>query len=229
MVTTNSKPLIKFDKITKKFGGITALTGLSFDIYKGEFVYLTGHSGAGKTTALKLITREITPEEGNILIEGVNIGQLPASQVPHLRQKIGMVFQDYKLIPERTVRENIEVALAVGGIPSEEWKERESGVLKLVGLSERGGLFPSQLSGGEMQRVAMARAIVVNPKLILADEPTGNLDWETSEAIMNVFVKINKEGKTVLIATHNRMLVEKIPGRVITMEHGRVIKDSGAK
>lgn len=214
--------MIKFKNVSKSFGTIKALEGISFEVEKGEFVYITGPSGAGKTTILKLILRELIPNSGEIILDGVDITKLPEDQVPFYRQKIGVIFQDFKILTERTVRENVEVALAVSGIAQEDWPGRVNQVLKLVGLSERANLFPNQLSGGEIQRTTIARALVVNPKLILADEPTGNLDWETADSLMDLLEKINKEGKTVIMATHNEMVVEKYKKRVIKIKEGKL-------
>ena len=214
--------MIKFKNVSKSFGTIKALEGISFEVEKGEFVYITGPSGAGKTTILKLILRELQPNSGEIILDSVDITKLADEQVPFYRQKIGVIFQDFKILTERTVRENVEVALAVTNVPQEEWAGRVNQVLKLVGLSERATLFPNQLSGGEIQRTAIARALVVNPKLILADEPTGNLDWETADALMDLLEKINKEGKTVIMATHNEMVVEKYKKRVIKVKEGKM-------
>ena len=201
--------MLKFKNVTKKFGGTLALNDVSFEIEKGEFVFITGPSGAGKTTILKLILGEMTPDVGEVIVEGTNTRDLKNKDLPFFRQKIGTVFQDFKVLPERTVSENEEVALAVIGLPEKDWAERMKHVLKLVGLTRQENLFPSQLSGGELQRVSLARALVVNPKILLADEPTGNLDWETSSAVMDLFEKINTEGKTVVMATHNQEIVKK--------------------
>lgn len=214
--------MIKFKNVSKSFGTIKALENVSFEVEKGEFVYITGPSGAGKTTILRLILREMRPNSGEIILDGVDITKLQEEQVPFYRQKIGVIFQDFKILTERTVRENVEVALAVTSVPQEDWAGRVNQVLKLVGLSERADLFPNQLSGGEIQRTAIARALVVNPKLILADEPTGNLDWETADALMDILEKINKEGKTVIMATHNEMIVEKYKNRIIKIKEGKV-------
>lgn len=221
--------MLEIKNVTKKFGTITALKNMSFSVEKGEFVFISGASGAGKTTLLRLILRELTPDAGEIKFDQVNIVELPAKEIPGLRQKIGFIFQDYKVIPERTVRENTEVALAVIGLPKEDWDSRVDHVLKLVGLSERANLFPSQLSGGELQRLSMARALVVNPKLILADEPTGNLDWETADKIMDLFEKINSEGKTVIMATHNRLIIDKMKKREIKLKEGLLESDTDSK
>ncbi len=216
--------MVTFKNVFKSFGEIKALSDVSFEIKKGEFVFLTGPSGSGKTTLLKLILREYLPDSGEILLEGNSITDLKDSQVPVLRQKIGAVFQDLKILPERTVKENIEVALAVVGLSEDQWKARLDDILKWVNLDNRAGLFPAQLSGGELQRVSIARALVVNPQLILADEPTGNLDWETSIGIMDLLLKINKEGKTVIMATHNQMIIDKYDKRIIHLEKGKLVE-----
>lgn len=217
--------MIKFDKVSKSFGSINALVDVSFDIKDGEFVFLVGPSGAGKTTILKLLLGEYLPDSGKIIFGKEDITDIPQKEIPGLRQQIGVVFQDFKVLPERTVSENVEVALAVVGVDSDEWNERVTHVLKLVGLDERADLFPAQLSGGELQRVSLARALVVNPKLILADEPTGNLDWDTAEGIMKLLEKINKEGKTVIMATHHQGIIKHGDHRVIELKGGKVTKD----
>jgi cell division transport system ATP-binding protein len=221
--------MIKVDSVSKRFGEVSALEDVSFEVGEGEFVFITGPSGAGKTTLLKLLLREYIPEKGHIFFDKVDITLLPEKEIPNFRQKIGVVFQDYKVLSERTVRENIEVPLAVIKVPGAEWKGRVDTILNLVGLSERSEMFPSQLSGGELQRVSLARALIVNPKLIMADEPTGNLDWDTSVAIVELFEKINKEGKTVIMATHNRAIVDKLGKRVIEIKSGKVSKPKAKK
>lgn len=215
--------MVKFKGVSKSFGEIKALQDVSFEVDDGEFVFLVGPSGAGKTTILRLILREILPDSGEIIFDKVNISDLSDKETPVLRQKIGVVFQDYKILPERTVRENVEVALAVVGVSEEEWNKRVDHILQLVGLSGRADLFPAQLSGGELQRVSLARALVVNPKVILADEPTGNLDWETAGQIVELLTKINKEGKTVIMATHHEGLIKKYKYRVIKLKEGKLI------
>lgn len=215
--------MLEFKNVTKTFGAVKALENASFKVEKGEFVFIVGASGAGKTTILKLVLGEYKPTSGEILINDVSIGKLKRNQIPSLRQKIGVVFQDFKLLRERTVRENIEVALQIIGVDKGEWKGRVDQVLKLVGLVHRSELFPLQLSGGEVQRVAIARALVVNPALIFADEPTGNLDWDTGEAIMELLSKINKEGKTVIVTSHNKSLIDKMGKRVIELKDGKVV------
>ena len=211
--------MLEFKNVTKKFGKITALDDLSFKIDDAEFVFITGASGSGKTTLLRLILRELSPDEGEIILNEQNISKLPYNKIPELRQKIGVVFQDFKVLFESTVRENVELALAVIGLPKNEWKARTDHVLDLVDLIDRSEFFPSQLAGGELQRVSMARALVVNPKIILADEPTGNLDWETADKIMDLFEKINKEGKTVIMATHNKLIIENMGKRTIELKN----------
>ena len=216
--------MVKFKGVTKSFGAIAAVRDVSFEIEKGDFVFITGPSGAGKSTLLKLILREMLPTSGEIVVDGVDVGKIKERDLPAYRQKIGTVFQDFKVLPERTVSENVEVALAVLGVEENQWHSRINQVLKLVGLASRANLFPSQLSGGELQRVSLARALIVDPKLILADEPTGNLDWETASAIIDLFEKVNKEGKTVIMATHNKMIVDKLKKRVIRLKEGKIIQ-----
>jgi cell division transport system ATP-binding protein len=216
--------MILFDDVSKSFGKIKALKNISFEIKQGEFVYLTGPSGAGKTTILKMILRELMPDSGKVMFNDIDLNELGSRDIPNLRQQMGIVFQDFKVIPERKVFENVEIALAVSGVDEDEWQKRVEHVLKLVGLYERKNLFPSQLSGGELQRVSLARALVVNPKVILADEPTGNLDWKTAEGIMDLFEKINKEGKTIMVATHHEGILKHFKHRVINLENGSITK-----
>ncbi len=216
--------IIKFKNVTKRFGSLVALDSLDFEVEKGEFIFITGPSGSGKTTILKLILGEITPDSGEVVVDGKDIRNIKSKDLPAYRQTIGTVFQDFKVLHERTVGENVEVALAVIGLPQEHWDERIKHVLKLVGLSRQENLFPSQLSGGELQRVSLARALVVNPKIILADEPTGNLDWETSASMMELFEQINKEGKTIVMATHNEEIVKKHKKRIIHIVGGKIEK-----
>src|SRR3989344_6813596 len=214
--------MLRIENLTKTFGDITAIRGISFEVEDGEFIFITGPSGSGKTTLLRLILRELTPDSGKIYLDGKNILDLPRKFIPLLRQQIGVVFQDFKVLPERTVRENVEVALAVVGVPENEWDERVNSVLDLVGLSKRSELFPAQLSGGELQRVSLARALAVNPKVILADEPTGNLDWDTADEIADLFQKINDQGKTIIMATHHKLIIDKLKKKTIVLENGTV-------
>lgn len=221
-MSQEQKNIIKFEKVTKKFGSVIALDNISFEVGTGEFIFITGPSGAGKTTILKLILGEISPDNGEVNVDGVNVKNLKEKDLPYFRQKIGIVFQDFKVLPERTVSENVEVALAVIGVSEDVWKERVKHILKLVGLDRQAELFPSQLSGGELQRVSLARALSVNPKILLADEPTGNLDWDTSDSMMKLFEKINKEGKTIIMATHNLEIIKKYKKREIHIVGGRI-------
>jgi cell division transport system ATP-binding protein len=220
--TMTSDEILKVKGVSKHFGKIIALESITFEVKKGEFVFITGPSGSGKTTLLRLILREFLPDSGEIIFEGINLNGVSRKEIPSLRQKIGVVFQDFKVLPERTVRENVEIALAVKGIEENEWKARVDQVLKLVGLLTRADLFPRQLSGGELQRLSLARALIVNPDLVLADEPTGNLDWDTSESLMDLFNKINEEGKTIIMSTHNRMIVNKLKKREIKLKEGQI-------
>ena len=221
--------MLEFKNVTKKFGDIAAVEDITFFVDDGDFLFITGPSGAGKTTLLRLILREFIPDKGEVIFNKENITELPSKKVPKLRQQMGVVFQDFKVLPESTLRENIEVALAVVGLPKEEWDARVDNVLKLVELVERADLFPSQLSGGELQRLSLARALVVNPKIILADEPTGNLDWETADKIMDLFEKINSEGKTIIMATHHKLIVDKLGKKVIKIRDGKIVGDEKSK
>ncbi len=217
--------MVKFNKVTKTYGDVCALKDVSFEVKDGEFVFLMGPSGAGKTTILKLILAEISPDVGEIRFGGYDVTKISQKDLPVLRQKVGCVFQDFKLLNERTAYENIEIALAVLGVPEPKWKERVEKVLKMVGLSDRKNLFPSQLSGGEIQRASLARALVVNPDLVFADEPTGNLDWDKADEIMQLLERVNKEGKTIIVATHNKEIVAKLKKRVIKLASGKIIKE----
>jgi len=217
--------MIKFRNVTKTYGEVVALKNISFEIDKGEFVFITGPSGSGKTTILKLILGEIVPDAGEVWFNNINIAKVPAKDLFKLRQKIGCVFQDYKVIAQKTVEENVEIGLAVVGITEDKWTERVEKALKLVSLYARRSFFPAQLSGGELQRVSLARALVINPDLILADEPTGNLDWDTADEIMGLLTKVNKEGKTVVIAMHNKEIIAKMKKKVIKLTGGKMASE----
>ncbi len=208
---------------------IKALIDVSLFIDKGEMVFITGHSGAGKTTLLKLLYRAETPTSGQLLVAGRNVLALPPSKLPFLRRQIGVIYQDFKLIPRMTIFENISFILTVLGVPKKEQKQRVYQLLKLVGLHHRMNAFPNQLSGGEQQRVAIARALINMPPIIIADEPTGNLDAEMAWEVMTLFSMLNQKGATVLIATHNQQIVEKKKKRVIHLEKGRVVYDSNER
>ena len=202
----------------------TALSDVTVEVNKGEFVFLTGPSGAGKTTFLKLIFREEIPSQGQILVNGRNVSAIPESKIPFLRRSIGVVFQDFKLLKRKSVFENVAFVLRVMGIPRSERKRRAFQILKQVSLHHKMHAYPMQLSGGEKQRVAIARALINEPVLLLADEPTGNLDPDLALEIMTLFKEINNRGTTVLVATHDRDLIARMGKRVISLERGRVVE-----
>jgi len=215
--------MIQLFRVSKDYGRFRhALSEVTCSIERGEFVFLTGPSGAGKSTFLKLLFRAEPPSDGQILVNGRNIGVLPESQVPYFRRTVGVVFQDFKLIARKTVFENISFVQNVLGLPRAEQKRRAYQVLKRVGLHHQMNAFPTELSGGEQQRVAIARAIVNEPTLLLADEPTGNLDPVLSEEIMRLFAEINIRGTTVMVATHDFDLVRRMGKRVLTLDRGRL-------
>ncbi len=218
--------MIRLKQVTKVYSnGVRALMGLNLDISPSEFVFLVGPSGAGKSTLLKLLYRAEEPTSGQVLVGGVEIGRLSRGQMPALRRRIGVVFQDYKLLPQRTIFENVAFALKVLGTSRPEIEKRTRSALDLVGLREYADLMPAQLSGGQQQRVCLARAIVNTPPLLLCDEPTGNLDPETSWDIMRLLTRINQHGTTVVVATHNKMVVDSMRRRVVTIDGGRMILD----
>ena len=208
---------------------ILALKDISFGCNRGEFVFLTGPSGAGKTTLLKLLIREEIPLQGQILVNGQNVSSIPVNKIPRLRRAIGVVFQDFKLIRGKTVFENVTFVLKTLGVDLKERRKRAYHVLKQVGLQHKTNAYPLELSGGEQQRVAVARAIVNDPVLLLADEPTGNLDPEMAVEIMNLFSKINRRGTTVLVATHDRDMIRRMGKRVVTLERGQLVHDTGSQ
>lgn len=217
--------MIKFENVIKKFPlGNSALNDVSLEITNGEFVFLVGPSGAGKTTILRLITKQMSPTSGSIFIDDLNIADNSFKDIALLRQNIGIVFQDFKIIFEKNIFENIALSLKVIGKENSEIKNKVEEVLELVNLTEKKLMFPIQLSAGELQRVAIARAIIGDRNIILADEPTGNLDPKTSWDIMEIFKKIEKE-KTIIIATHNVDIVNSMKKRVVTLKNGKIIKD----
>lgn len=219
--------MIQFFDVSKNFeNGVTALRGVNTHIREGEFVFLVGPSGAGKSTFFSLITRQQTPSKGHIIIDGRNIERLSRSKIPYLRRSIGVVFQDFKLIETRTVRENVAFALKVTGGEWDDIQPRVTRVLDMLGLTPRAGCVPSQLSGGERQRVCIARALVNDPAILLTDEPTGNLDPEISLEIMKIFLDINKRGTTLVVATHDLNMVERFGKRVIGLAEGRIVRDT---
>lgn len=218
--------MIRFDHVEKKYAGQTrALSDITVEIKDGEFVFLIGPSGAGKTTFLRLLIRDLVPSAGTIHVDQWNVGSLPPSKVHILRRKIGTVFQDFKLLSDRTVFENVALGLEILGKKPREIATRVTDVLELVGLADKKHSFPQQLSAGEMQRTGIARAIVGGPSILLADEPTGNLDPQTAEEILDIMREINKIGTTVVMATHNVAIVNEMKKRTIVLHQGRLLAD----
>jgi cell division transport system ATP-binding protein len=218
--------MIRFENVSKTYkNGTTALRDLSVNIEKGEFVFLVGSSGSGKTTFLRLLLREEAPDAGRILEAGRDIGALPRWRVPYLRRNIGCIFQDFRLLPTKTVSENVAFALEVIGRPNSTVATQVPQILELVGLSDKANNLPNELSGGEQQRVAIARAFVNRPLILLADEPTGNLDPTNSEIIMGLLDRINRTGTTVVMATHDKGLVDRMRRRVIELDRGELVRD----
>lgn len=218
--------MIEFQHVTKKYSSsIIAVDDVNFKIAKGEFVALVGPSGAGKSTLIKMLIREEMPSSGRILVAERDIFQLRERELPYYRRKVGVIFQDFKLLSKKTVYENVAFALEVAGVFTSIIKKRVPEMLALVGLENRSNALSEELSGGEKQRVSIARALVHEPKLLIADEPTGNLDPVNSWEIMELLFKINKQGTVVLLATHNKEVVDAINKRVITMKDGRVVSD----
>ena len=219
-------PVVELDNVTKVYdGGSVAVDQASMRIGRGEFVFLVGPTGCGKSTCIRLLQKEIEPSKGSISIAGRSLGEIPRSRVPYLRRNIGVVFQDYKLLPNRTVYDNVAYSLQVIGEPRQEIRRKVPDILRLVGLSTKLHNFPDELSGGEQQRVSIARAFVNHPPLLLADEPTGNLDPETSIGIMQLIYRINRTGTTVVVATHDKEMVDKMRRRVVELREGRIVRD----
>jgi cell division transport system ATP-binding protein len=219
--------MIRFVNVSKTYPtGVKALNNINLTLEAGSFTFLVGTSGSGKSTLLRLLLREELASSGEIWLSGKNIEQLSRHEVPVLRQQIGVIFQDFKLLKRKTVTENIAFALEILGVPKKEQEKRIESVLELTNMSKYASTYPGQLSGGEQQRVSVARAIINKPPLLLADEPTGNLDPETSWEIMKLLAKISAAGTTVLVATHNKHLVDLLKRRVIKLDHGQIIEDS---
>jgi cell division transport system ATP-binding protein len=222
-------PIIELDDVTKVYpGGHLALERVSLTVGRGDFVFLVGPTGCGKSTLIKLLIRELDPTEGEVRIAGRSIGTLSEKKIPLLRRNIGTVFQDFKLLPNRTVYDNVAYALQVIGAGRAEIREKVPETLRLVGLSTKVHSYPDQLSGGEQQRVSVARAFVNHPPLLLADEPSGNIDPVTSIGIMQLLYRINRTGTTVLVVTHDREMVDKMRRRVVELYEGRIVRDETA-
>jgi cell division transport system ATP-binding protein len=222
-------PVVEFKDVTKVYdGGSVAVQSASMRIGRGEFVFLVGPTGCGKSTCIRLMMKELEPSRGEVSIAGRPLSEVPRSRVPFLRRNIGVVFQDYKLLPNRTVYDNVAYSLQVIGGSRKEIRRKVPDILRLVGLSTKLHNFPNELSGGEQQRVSVARAFVNHPPLLLADEPTGNLDPETSIGIMQLLYRINRAGTTVIIASHDSGMVDRMRRRVIELKRGRIVRDEAS-
>ena len=218
--------MLRIENVTKVYpNGSEGIKNVSIRIEKGEFVFFIGSSGSGKSTLIKLLMKELNPTSGKITINGINTTDMKESQIPYLRRNLGIVFQDVRLLPNKTVYENVAFAMQVIEAPKKQIRRNVPTVLSLVGLSHKAKAYPNQLSGGEQQRTALARAIVNNPPILIADEPTGNLDPDTAWEIMQLLEEINKRGTTVVVATHAKDLVDVMQKRVVTLQHGVVVRD----
>lgn len=218
--------MIEFQNVSKKYdNGVLALDRVNVKIDKGEFVFIVGPSGAGKSTFIKAVLKEVNVSTGNVVVDSMDITKLHRRRVPYLRRKVGVVFQDFRLLPNKTVYENIAFAMEITGTPHRNIRKQVPMILALVGLTGKGNFYPNQLSGGEQQRVSIARSIINNPPILIADEPTGNLDPDTSWEIMKVLRTINRRGTTILMATHDREIVDIMKKRVIALENGQVARD----
>lgn len=218
--------MILFESVTKKFGSTFALDNVSVNIKQGEFVFIVGPSGAGKSTLLRILTRELLPTSGKVIVDKIDIAKIKVSDVPQLRRKVGIVFQDFKLLDDRTVFENTALTLEVQGKPDEEMQKAVEHTLKLVEIWDKRHLFPRQLSGGEAQRTAIARAVVGKPDILLADEPTGDLDPKTAWGVIQLLNEINSWGTTILMATHNQGIVNTLKRRVVILKKGKIVSDT---
>lgn len=220
-----NQTIISLENATKVFGGTIGITDVNLHVDKGEFLFLVGPTGSGKTTIFRLLIREIAPSKGSVVVSGTDLIKLPKKQIPAYRKKIGVIFQNLKLLVDRTIFENIMLPLEVVGKNQVESKKRVEEVMSCVGISNQKDKFPVQLSGGELQRAAIARALVLSPDMILADEPTGNLDPKTGKEIVDLLSEINKQGTTILMATHNMDIVNAMNKRVVELEKGKIIRD----
>lgn len=218
--------MIEFKEVTVVYDkDIVGLDNVSFKIEEGEFVFLVGKTGAGKSSAIKLLTGEIKPTSGDVIVDGIVVNRLKRRKIPYLRRAQGVVFQDFRLLPNKTVYENVAFAMEITGKKKKDIQRKVPKILSLVGLSERANNYPNEISGGEQQRVSIARALVNSPSLIIADEPTGNLDVETSAEVMNLFEEINKMGTTIVMVTHSEKIVNDMQRRVIQLENGVLVRD----
>ena len=221
--------MLRMENVSKVYpGGSVALQDVDIHSKPGEFVFVVGPSGAGKSTFIKMLFREVLPTTGSIFVNGVDILSLTPKEIPYMRRQLGIIFQDYRLLPDRTVYENVAFAMQVIETPHRKIKRRVLNVLELVGLRHRANAYPNELSGGEQQRIAIARAIVNDPILVIADEPTGNLDPETSWDIMEIFKEINASGTTIVMATHDKEIVDAMGKRVVAIEHGNIVRDEAS-
>ena len=219
--------MINFDNVSKQYknSNTPALDGINLSIEQGDFVFLVGQSGSGKSSLLRLLLKEEKPTSGTVTVDGINVAKLPNRKVPAFRRTMGIVFQDFRLLPGKTVFDNVAFGMEVIGKSKKEIQQRIPAILELVGLEEKAHRLPSELSGGEQQRVALARAFVNKPKLLLADEPTGNLDPATSVGIMKLLDRINRTGTTIVMATHDEAIVDQMRKRIVQMENGKIIRD----
>jgi cell division transport system ATP-binding protein len=217
--------MIKFEDISKEYNNLIALSDINLEVKEGEFLFLVGPSGAGKTTLIKLLIREELPTAGEIYYDSLGVSQLPRKELPQLRREIGVVFQDFKLLPRKTALENVRFVLDVVGKPPEEQEELAPEILKLVELEKQQDHFPYQLSGGEKQRLAIARALAAEPKVLVADEPTGMIDPAAAWNVLNLLRKINEMGSTVIMATHNAAVVDTLKQRVVELDKGKIVRD----
>ena len=228
VVVTNSKSYIEYEHVEVRYSNqVQGLQDTSLAIERGEFVFFVGKTGAGKSTFLKLLTREVRESSGVVKLDGMELGRLPDREIPRLRRKMGIVPQDFALLPKKRVWENVAYAMRAVGATRKEVRRRVPEILDMVNIGHRADSFPHQLSGGEQQRVAIGRALINNPTLLLADEPTGNLDPEHSWEIMEILLRLNQRGATILVASHDMMIVQRIGKRIVTLSQGRIVSDTG--